>query len=162
MQLVTTPKEAIDNIDRLQFELDSSPELAGRLGQAHAYYVDDRGADGPLFGFSKFVGYVGLDAEAYLSGAKERSGTNTEHALSAFFEELPQGSKLYKFHYVKLTEWLARYGKSPRKDVRLMVLKPEHRGEVQEDDTDRRLLDLMISVADLLPAQQRQELRARL
>lgn len=162
MQLVTAPEEAIDNINRLQPELDRSPALASRLGQAHAFYIDDRGADDPLFGFSKFVGYVGLNAETYLDGAKERSGTNTEHALSSFFEELPEGSKLYRFYHAKLTEWLAQYGKSPRKNVRLMVLKPEHRGEIQEDNADRRLLDLMVSVADLLPAQQRQELRARL
>jgi len=162
MQLVTTPEEAINNINRLQLELDRSPKLAGRLRQAHAFYIDDRGTNGPLFGFSKFVGYVGLDAETYLDGAHERSGTNTEHALSSFFEELPRGSKLYRSYHAKLTDWLGRYGKSPRKDVRLMVLKPEHRGEVQEEDPDRRLLDLMVSVADLLPAQQRQELRARL
>lgn len=162
MQLVTSSKEAIANVGRLQLELDSSPKLAGRLGQAHAFYIDDRVADGPLFGFSKFVGYVGLDAETYLDSAQERSGTSTEHALSAFFEELPQRSKLYKFYYAKLTEWLTRYDKSPRKNVRLMVLKPEHREEAQEKDTDRRLLNLMVSVADLLSAQQRQELRARL
>lgn len=162
MQLVTTPKEAINNIERLQLEVDRSPELAGRLGQAHAFYIDNQGMDDPIFGFSKFIGYVGLDAEAYLDGAKERSGTNTEHALSAFFEELPEGSKLYTFYHAKLTNWLARYGKSPRKNVRLMVLKPEFLGEAQAEDTDRRLLDLMVSVAELLPPQQRQELRARL
>jgi hypothetical protein len=162
MQLATNSKEVINAINLLQAELDNSPQLASRLGQAHAFYIDDSGVDGPLFGFSKFVGYVGLNADTYLEGAKYRSGTNTEHALSAFFEEIDPGSKLYKSYYHKLAAWLAKYGKSPRKGVRLMVLKSEHRDKQACDDEDRRLLDLLISVSDLLPTQQRQELRGRL
>jgi hypothetical protein len=162
MQLVTNPTEVISAISLLQAELDNSPELASRLGQAHAFYIDDSSVDGPLFGFSKFVGYVGLNADTYLQGAKYRSGTNTEHALSAFFEEIDPGSNLYKTYYDKLTTWLAQYGKSPRKGVRLMVLKSEYRGEPACEGEDRRLLDLLISVSDLLPTQQRQELRGRL
>jgi len=162
MQLATNPQEVINAINLLQVELDKSPELASRLGQAHAFYIDDSGVDGPLFGFSKFVGYVGLNADTYLQGYKHRSGTNTEHALSAFFEEIDPGSKLYKSYYHKLVAWLGRYGKSPRKGVRLMALKSEYCGEPVCEGEDRRLLDLLISVSDLLPTQQRQELRGRL
>ncbi len=162
MQLVTNLKEVIDAIKLLQDEVNNSPELASRLRQAHAFYIDDNGVDGPLFGFSKFVGYVGLNADTYLRGAKYRSGTNTENALSAFFEEIDPGSNLYKTYYNKLTSWLTQYGKTPRKGVRLMVLKSEYRGEPACEGEDRRLLDLLISVSDLLPTQQRHELRGRL
>ena len=162
MQLVTSASQALDAIRVLQKELKASAELASRLGQAHAFYILDDGSAEPLFGFSKFVGYVGLDAEAYIAGAKERSGTNTEHALSAFFDEIPQGSKLFDDYFGKLCEWLARYGKTPRRNVRLMALRPEHRAEPAPEGEDRRILELLLAVADLLPAHQRQEMRARL
>lgn len=162
MQLVTTANEALDAIDRLQHELKKSPELARRLGQAHAFYINDDVDHGTRFGFSKWCGYRDLDAKKYLLEAKARSGTNTEHALSAFFEELRPDSKLYKSYYAKLTNWLALYDKVPRKGVRLMALKPECRSEDREENEDRRLLELIICVSELLPPQQLHELRARL
>jgi hypothetical protein len=43
-----------------------------------------------------------------------------------------------------------------------MVLRPEYRKTNSQTDEDRRLLELMLAVADLLPAKQRLELRAAL
>ncbi len=54
--LVTRLDSALDAIRTLNESLHQYPELADRLGQAHAFYVLDDG-DKPLFGFSKFVGY---------------------------------------------------------------------------------------------------------
>ena len=163
MRAVSEAGEVLDNIRRLAPEFEQNPRFAGRLGQAHAFYVDDRNPDRPLFGFSKAVGYVGLDAKTYLKNAKVLDGRNTEWILKDFFDEVRPGSPDYRRLHGQLSDWLAMFGKTPRKGVRLMVVKPEHRPRNAADpDADRRLLDLMIAVADLLPTDQRHELRARL
>lgn len=163
--LVTRLDSALDAIRTLNENLHQHPELADRLGQAHAFYVLDDG-DKPLFGFSKFVGYEGLTPEGYLRDYKSLDGRNTEHALSKWFEELRFGTPAYEELFEQLTDWLAEFGKRPRggdsQKVRLMVLRPEYRKANSQTDEDRRLLELMLAVADLLPAKQRLELRAAL
>ena len=163
--LVNNLDSALNAIRTLNENLHDHPELADRLGQAHAFYVLEDGGE-PLFGFSKFVGYDGLTPEAYLRDYKSLDGRNTEHALSKWFEELRYGTPAYEELYEQLTEWLAEFGKRPRggesQKVRLMVLRPEFRKATSQTDEDRRLLELMLAVADLLPANQRLELRAAL
>lgn len=161
MKLVTHASQAIDNIATLQRELGDSPQLVDRLGFVHSFYVDDRDAEHPCFGFSKWIGYQGLEALTYLRDYKELNGRNTEWALKDFFEELPPGSREYRRFHRQLTDWLASFGKTPRQGVRLMVLKSEHK-EMAAPDTDRRLLDLLIAVSDLLPTDQQRELRMHL
>lgn len=164
--LVTTVTDALKAIRHLNESLPNHTELAERLGQAHAYYILERENEKPLFGFSKFVGYAGLSPEKYLKEYKSLDGRNTEHALAPWFEELKHGSPTYQKFFEELTEWLAHYGKRPRggekQKVRLMVLRPEFSETGNSGKEDRRLLDLIISVADLLPARQRHELRAAL
>lgn len=161
MRLVVTAREAIEGIRRLQAEVARAPALADRLGLAHAYYIDDHDPDRPLFGFSKWIGYWGLTAETYLATYEALNGRNTEWALREFFIELHPGTPDYRAYHARLTDWLAQFGKAPRKKVRLMALKPEFR-EAAPAGEDRRLLDLMIAVADLLPIEQRLALRERL
>lgn len=158
--------DAVSAIRVFNNELKASPALAARLGQAHAFYVLDEDQDEPMFGFSKFVGYKGLTAPTYLRDAKNLTGINTEHALAAWFEEVRCGSPLYDRLLTKLTDWMARYGKRPRsgeqQKLRLMILKPEYREDDGPAEDDRKLLELLIAVADLLPSRQRLELRAAL
>lgn len=165
-KLVTTLDAALAGITRLNDSLDKHPELADRLGQAHAYYVLEGSDEEPLFGFSKFVGYEQMTAEMYLRDYKILDGRNTEHALSKWFEEVRPGSPAYKELFAQLSDWLAQYGKRPRggksQQVRLMVVRPEFRGRSETAKEDRRLLDLLIAVADSLPTNQRHELRAAL
>lgn len=165
-KIAQSADDAISAIKALNQELRASPELAARLGQAHAYYVLDEDRDEPMFGFSKFVGYKGLTAPTYLRDAKNLTGINTEHALAGWFEEVRYGSPLYKHLLTKLTDWMGQYGKRPREGkqqkLRLMVLKPECRGDNPPAEDDRKLLELLIAVADLLPGYQRLELRAAL
>lgn len=163
--LVTNPGSTLEAIKTLNVSLPEYPELADRLGQAHAFYVlEEEG--GPLFGFSKFVGYEGLTPDDYLRDYKSLDGRNTEHALSKWFDELRFGSPAYEDLFEKLTIWLAEFGKRPRggdaQKVRLMVLRSEFREPTSSAEEDRRLLELMLAVADILPANQRHELRAAL
>jgi len=164
--LVCDLQSVLASIVRLNNSLPNHPELAERLGQAHAFYVLEKDDGEPLFGFSKFVGYDTLSPEEYLSEYKSLDGRNTEHALAKWFEELRYGSPVYEALFEKLAEWMAQYGKRPREGetqkVRLMVIRPEYRNVSSSRDEDRRLLDLMIAVADMLPLKQRHELRAAL
>lgn len=162
MRLVTTFDEALANIERLQDEVKASPRLADRLGQAHAFYVDDRDENNLRFGFSKFVGYNNLDGETYIkTAANELNGRNTEWVLNAWFTELSPNSELYRTYWKQLAEWLGSFGKKPRRGVRLMVPKPEHRpANSQSEDT--RLLDALVAAAELLPLHQRHRLREML
>jgi hypothetical protein len=164
MQLVSNLNEIVEAMDRFHEELPRSEGLAGRLGQAHAYYMvpDKNGV--ARFCFSKFIGYRGLNADKYLNQYKKLNGRNTEHALKPWFEEVLPGSSTYETLYAQLAGWLAEYGKTPRGGTlhytRIMVLKPEWQAVDAAESDDRKLLELLIAVAATLPLAQRNELRA--
>lgn len=160
MKLVTKAHQVFENMTKLSRELENAPDLAERFGLVHAWYIDARNTDGPIFGFSKFIGYEALTAATYLREYKNLNGRNTEWALKGFCEELHPQSRQYEEYHEKLTDWLAEFGKTPRNPVRLMILKsaPEN----VDESEDRRLLELLAAVADLLPLDQRHELRSRL
>lgn len=164
-KLVGSLEAALAGIEQLNRELPHYPELVDRLGQAHAFYVLEREGCEPLFGFSKKVGYERLPAEKYLRDYKQLDGRNTEHALKPWFEEVTPGTGAYKSLFDKLSDWLASFGKTPRagsqQQVRIMVVRPELRNS-QLQAEDRRLLDLLIAVADMLPTPQRLQLRSTL
>ena len=165
-KIVQSADDAIAAIRVLNAELAKSPELAARLGQAHAYYVLDEDDPEPVFGFSKFVGYKKLTAASYLQHYKDLTGINTEHALREWFEEVRYASPQYNSLLKKLSAWMERYGKRPRQGasqkLRLMVLKPQFRPTSAAPASDRHLLDLLIAVAAQLSSHQRLELRAAL
>jgi hypothetical protein len=165
-KLVTNLDSAVAGIEGMDGALKECPDLAERLGQAHAFYVHERPNGELRFGFSKFVGYQDMTPERYLRDYKELDGRNTEHALSTWFEEVRPQSRAYRELFDRLSDWLAGYGKRPRggtsQQVRLMVVRPEYRESTDETTDDRKLLDLLIAVADTLPTRQRHELRASL
>ncbi len=165
LKLVSRPEEALAAIRKLNTILPGEPDLAGRLGQAHAFYVLEEEGSTPLFGFSKFIGYRNLDGPTYLKHYKELDGRNTEHALLPWFDEVRFGSPVYRELFDQLTTWMAQYGKRPREGevhkTRIKLLKPEFRAPSSMGE-DRRILNLLIAVADTLPISQRHELRAHL
>ena len=166
MKLAQSLDSVLDAIRRLNAELDNHPVLADRLGLAHAYYVLEQDGKAPLFGFSKSVGYERLSAEQYLNNYAELDGRNTEHALKPWFDEVRTGTPEYARLYSELEAWLDQYGKRPRggkaQKVRIMVVRPELREVQPGTSEDRRLLELLLAVSDLLPVTQRHELRAAL
>lgn len=165
MQLVSNVGQIQANMKRLSEGLNCSPDLAKHFGFAHTWYVDAQDPEEPIFGFSKFVGYEGVDAATYLNQYRILNRRNTELALKAFCEELEPDSPQFEAYHAKLTEWLAKFGKNPRNPVRLMVLKsePQHDDGAEDHSAeDRRLLELLVAIADLLPLNQKHELRSRL
>lgn len=164
--LVSSLEDVVDAIKALNLALPDTPGLASRLGQAHAFYVIDDDGPNPQFGFSKFVGYRNLPPAKYLKDYKALDGRNTEFALSEWFDEVREGSPLYRDLFAKLSNWMASYGKRPRggskQKLRIMILRPEYRGDDSSLPNDRKLLELLIAVADMLPGAQRLELRSTL
>lgn len=163
MKLARSVDEVLSAIDTLNDSLTSEPELAARLGQAHAYYAKPDGAGGHRFGFSKFIGYADQTAARYLRKYKDMDGRNTEFALAKWFDEVRYGTPLYNALLGELGSWMAQFGKKPREGkqqkLRLMVPKPEF-DTPAPTGSDRRLLDLIIAVTDMLPTDQRRALRA--
>ncbi|GAA4774520.1 hypothetical protein GCM10023219_22480 [Stakelama sediminis] len=160
MKLITSADEVLNNIHALQTELAQSDGLVDRLGYVHAWYVDTGNPELPLFGFSKFIGYKGLTAEKYLRKYKALDGRNTEWALKDYFDEIRPDSPDFRRYRHQLSDWLSGFGRAPRKTIRIMLLKPEYR---EADATeDRRLLELLMAVSDMLTPAQRQELRSHL
>ncbi len=159
MKLITNADQVFENIERLNAELGKEPEISKHFSFVHAWYISLSDPEKPMFGFSKFIGYEELDAAMYLKQYKNLDGRNTEWALKDFSEELHPESPQFEVYYKKLTEWLAELGKTPRNRVRLMIVtaRPEAR-----ETGDRRLLDLLTAVADMLPLEQRHELRSLL
>jgi hypothetical protein len=162
VELVNSLSDAFTNIEALQDELESLPELANRLGQAHAFYVMHHPTKGNLFGFSKRIGYD-VTGEEYLRNYNNMTGINTEHHLKQWFSEVKFGTPQYSLLIDELTALLAKYGKTPRKgahqSVRIMVPKPELNESQSEPEADRSLLELLFAVSDMLPLDQRLELR---
>jgi hypothetical protein len=165
-KLVSDIDSALAGIRSFNSHLPNFPLLADRLGQAHAFYVIEQENGEPLFAFSKYVGYDKITPEIYLRDYKELDGRNTEHALSKWFEEVRLGTPAYNELITKLTDLLSFYGKRPRsgksQQVRLMVVRPEYREKDLPQDHDRKLLELLIAVANTLPTSQRHVLRASL
>lgn len=162
--LATRPESVLDAIRTLNNSVHSHPELANRMAHGHAFYVLEDEERPPLFGFSKFIGYDGLRPEEYLRESENLNGRDTEKILAQWFEEVRYGTRAYRELLRQLSAWLAEFGKRPREGgsqkVRLMVLRPEYREANSRGEEDRRLLELMLAVADLLPVNQRLELRA--
>ena len=131
--VVANLDEAVKNIYRYQTEVRQEPELAKLMKQAHAWYAV-RSNDGTWrFAPSKFIGYAGNNAKAYLSEAHYRDGRSTEAALKNWFDVAPSNNRRGTELDGALRRFLGTYGHSsgPRKNARICVLK-----EILASDAD--------------------------
>lgn len=160
MKLVCNEEQIFSNMEGFEAQLEQKLELANRLGFVRAWYIDARRPEKLIFSFSKYIGYADINAKIYLEKYKELNGRDTEHVLANYCEELSTKSPQYHQYFEALSEWLAKYDKTPRKDVRLNILKATT--TVSQNEKDQRLMELLYAVAELLPDEQRFELRSRL
>lgn len=123
--------EAINNIGQYQIEVRKKPELAKLMKQVHAWYAIK--SDGTWrFAPSKFIGYAGNNARAYLVEAPNRNGRSTEAALKNWFVVVPSDTRRGAELNEALRNFLKSHGHSgPRKGARICVLK-----EVSVSDAD--------------------------
>ncbi len=130
--VVANLDETVDNIDRYQIEVRKEPRLAKLMKQVHAWYAI-RSNDGTWrFAPSKFIGYAGNNARAYLMEAHHRDGRSTEAVLKNWFVVVPPETRRGAELNDALRSFLKSHGHSgPRKDARICVLK-----EVSATDAD--------------------------
>ncbi len=136
--VVANLDEAVDNIGRYQTEVRKKPELAKLMRQVHAWYAI-KSSDGIwCFAPSKFVGYAGNDARAYLVEAPQREGRSTEAVLRNWFVVVPPDTRRGAELNDALRSFLKSHGHSgPRKGARICVLK-----EVPASDADAMFIEI--------------------
>ena len=120
----STPGMVCDAIRRFGEEIRRSPELARRLSHVRSWYADQDKNGRWHFGPSKFVGYEGLDAEAYLElSNRGLDGRKTEPRLQQWFTELDSSTDLYACLIPQLSAFLTVHGKVPNMGLRINVCK---------------------------------------
>ena len=122
--VVANLDEAVENIGRYQIEVQERPELAKRMKQVHAWYAIKSSDGAWRFAPSKFVGYAGNNAKAYLMEARHRDGGATEAVLNNWFVVVPSDTRRGAELNDALRSFLKSHGhSSPRKGARICVLK---------------------------------------
>ncbi|EZP67425.1 hypothetical protein BV96_04374 [Sphingomonas paucimobilis] len=161
--IVSTARDALNNIRRFPREVKNSTLLQGRLAYARAWYAH-RDAEGDWhFGPSKFIGYEGMTAEEY-ANEEGRDGRITERQLGQWFNQVSRGTPLYDELDKALRSFLEKYGKVPSALSRINVaaeVHDEHFGGAGVHD-DRAIADLLIAVARRLPQAERDRIRSTL
>jgi hypothetical protein len=166
LKIASTPVQALANIRKFEKELRHSPELQGHLAYARAWYAhqDDSGAW--CFAPSKFVGYAGIHAKAYLEGAEETDGRRTEAQLQMWFNVVDPTTALHDELSSALVAFLAKFGKTPSTKMRINVLRQRRRIKsdalTADESQDAVVVNLIVAVAKTLPNTHFQNLRSQL
>lgn len=136
--VVANLDEAVDNIGRYQVEVRKRPELAKLMKQVHAWYAI-KSSDGTWrFAPSKFIGYAGNNARAYLVEAPNRDARSTEAVLRNWFVVVPSDTRRGAELNDALRSFLKSHGHSgPRKGARICVLK-----EVSTSDAESMAIEV--------------------
>ena len=93
-KLVDSAAQAVENIRRYQDEIRKSAKLVRRMPYVRGWYAVESNDGTWLFAPSKFIGYVGLTAETYVTmsartyepAADRLDGKKTESVLQHWFE----------------------------------------------------------------------------
>ena len=129
-EFADSPEEVEDAIMRYARELNQSPGLAGRLSNVRSWYAVKHEKGKWHFGPSKFVGYMGLNADSYLNLSKKGKidGRKTEEFLSQkqWFQVIEPHSDLHDILFEELTNFLSAYGKTINKIARINVRNHIH------------------------------------
>ncbi|ULB12266.1 hypothetical protein ORIO_20945 (plasmid) [Cereibacter azotoformans] len=160
MRLVTSAEEAVASIRTFQQAVDDSQALQERTGYARSWFVLTE-AGRSIYAPSKWVGYVGLSADDYVTNAAKLDGRKTEAVLRKWFVVLPTGSEQHATHLRALSDTLARFGKTPSTECRFNDLAVPMEAEAMGGAEDR-LLDLLEAVIGGLPGDARARLLKRL
>lgn len=164
--LITNEAQALDNIQRFNDALESSPGLQNRLSYARAWYTGFESDGSYTFGPSKFIGYRDLSADDYLDG-DGLDGRQTEHRLAQWFVEIGPDHIAYEPLREQLHDFLAAYGKAPSSAMRINIPISAHDEALANvaaftEDSDHALAELLIAVARRLPHAERLRIREAL
>ena len=124
-KMVTSLKEAIENIEKYQDALRKDAEIRRRVAMVWSWYaIKDQHSGVWKFAPSKFIGYHDPSAKRYLaeSGTEgDFDGRITERILSQWFATPEANSKLKRELDDALRAFLAGFGKAPGARARINV-----------------------------------------
>jgi uncharacterized protein (DUF433 family) len=142
-ETVTRREQVAPNIHRFVRELRKNPELQSRLGHVHAWYALRDPEEGWLFAPSKFVGYPENTARKYLATfLKVPDGGGPERVLGRWFSPVKAGTALERELARALEDFLANWGRAPRRRARISVVTSDvSGGESSRQTGDESLLD---------------------
>lgn len=164
--------ELVQNIDGIRSNilsydriLHEEEEFQNRVSQVHSWYALKNSDGRWVFASSKFIGYDKLTFLEYISYYnKGLTGTDTEDTLKYWFEELETEGQQFSAMHEKLEQYLAPFGKKPRKKVRIYVVDQDRDAYNPNilSEPSEKLLDLLVEIAMTLPSKQLRELRSRI
>lgn len=125
-RVVMSFDEAVENIRLYNDEIGLHPRLAARIKQHPAWYADKDSSGEWRFGPSKFIGYHGISAKAYLASYSRKDGRETEPALREWFSQVDPDSILGKELRAAFVAFAERHGKTPNANWRVSVASSAH------------------------------------
>jgi uncharacterized protein (DUF433 family) len=141
-QTVSRREQVAPNIRKFVRELRKNPDLQARLGHVHAWYALRDPKEGWVFAPSKFVGYPDNTAKKYLATfLKIPDGGRPERALGRWFSPVKTGTALERELAKALEDFLADWGRSPRRRARISVVTDDGPGDERTRHIEDELLD---------------------
>jgi uncharacterized protein (DUF433 family) len=121
--LVSSAEQAAANILKFVEELPKSPDMQSRLGRVHDWYALRLAEGAWAFAPSKFVGYQENTTKKYLETYRTKAnGGETEQALRPLSSAVEEGSRLAVELMSALEEYLAQWGRRPRRPNQIRVV----------------------------------------
>ena len=123
MKIVRSIEHVSENIKKYNEELNLEPRLAARIRQHPAWYAIQKEDGHWMFGPSKFVGYRGATASAYLASYNRKDGRDTEPALKEWFDQVDTDSDLGRVLRSEFDAFAERFDKAPNAKWRVSIPK---------------------------------------
>lgn len=135
-QIVSSKQDVLRNILNYEAEVSRDRLLRGRMKRHPAWYAFQDDGGHWHFGPSKYVGYSAMTPSMYLENSSSLlDGRETEPALKAWFEEVPEGTDLHAALSEAFGTFAAKLGTSANKRWRISVPKDRQRSSGRRESS---------------------------
>lgn len=169
MKIITTHKQAIENIVQFNKEVSSflPDETDSAIGTLvsniphyrawYSFYDEARGSY--LFAPSKYIGYTKINAKAYMEQHQRGlDGRQTESALAAWYETISDSHEEYELLSEQLREFCAKFDKKPNSLYRINIPYIKPMGSTLEDS----VTDFIWNAYQNLSSESRSKLKSKI
>jgi len=169
MKVITTHKQAIENIVQFNkevnsFLLDEADSAIGTLVNNIPHYrawysFYDEASRDYLFAPSKYVGYTKINAQTYEEKHQTGlDGRQTESALSAWYETISDSHEEYELLSKQLREFCSKFDKKPNSLYRINIpyVKPV------EANLEDSVVDFIWNAYQRLSLESRSKLKSKI
>lgn len=142
--LVASLAEARESVLAFGREVRRSPELAGRMGYSRAWVAIK--AEGEWhYALTRWAGFRGFDATAYLAASERLDARQADAALAAWFAPVVD-PKRHEKHLRRLREMFLRAGAGAAPNARVRFLEVAVAEPGERGAEERALVDLLEAV----------------